>query len=865
MRLLLFFLFVSTLCSGQATFHSLLADGTAWYVSASGSGSNTGHSSSSPLDLTTFLSTTINPGDAIYFAAGEIFFIEDYQLSDDNVLVSRYGSGADPVIIGSQDISGLTWTHEGSNLYSCPWATSDAKWVYVNGVAAKLAQTDWYKITSQSDGTHLTATTLNGAWGSTVSGSKVLVREWYFTYSFLRNVTAYSAGQITLDTAVRTGLTEFAFKLYDQLQFLNEVGEWFFDDAANKIYYKTAGGAPTDIRICTEDRAFTLPIGTDNVEIRDIEFTQYLVTAIQGRDVDGLTIGNCNIHDIRGNGLFIYGPGQDTHIHHNEFNRCEQNGMLLGGLMNPIVEFNDIDSSGIGVTHPFAIKLDTAVLSEWQQTTSSGIVFTYDRSNTTYHGVEGGIIRRNNINRSGYCGINFTGSIDSVSWNRVDSSMIGGVEDGAAIYCIGQPELSNYQTETIGTVIYKNIVTYFAGRYENCPLAHPDMNSWGIYIDKTCEAIVIKNNTLFGPNSGGLIKISVGNHDNIITDNTVIGAVQGVQFVHDISYPSNITNTLTGNMIATAWFPVSTRDLSNTFGGSYSPFSSGGDTDNNIYFNPYGDVVGRRLGSSPNSYTLSGWRALTSDDASSVVSPIATYTYTGNFASEQEIIVQLNETLSSVSFAVPTGFVSKTGVTAGNNVTIPAYEGVVFVRTSSIATVYDTFNGSNGTSISGRTPNVGGNWTLRNGVITITGNTMVSASNGNATVTTSNADVNIMVQAHKGSTGNINVLIRHNGLNGTSVEDYIWLFWGSDLISLIQHVGSTGVNTTLATAPQLLEVGTNYYVEAQVTGNRIKIKINNENRMDFTGLTMNPSSVIHGFRQTSGGASGTTTFATSSP
>lgn len=815
------------------------------------------------ISLKEFRKIQLKKGDRVYFERGQIYNFAEYTVLVDNITFSSYGAGADPILRGSDDIGGLTWTSEGSNRFSCPYSTP-IKWVGVNGVAAKLAETPWYKITSQPSGTNIRATSLISAWGSSVAGAGVLVREYYFTYSTYKSCTAYdnSTGQVTLSSAILTGRTEFAFKLFNQLQFMTEEFEFFHDTSANKIYYQTAGSSPwgTDIRVWTEDFAIELDDNVSGFTCDGIEFREYYNSAIQGFTNPSFTLRNCNINNIRNNGIFLWGPTTGVLIEDNTFSKCGQNGMLLGGLINPTISGNTLTTMGRERTPPI-MQIVGGTLSTWEQTQGCAIVFTYDLTNTSTFAVDGGTVTENIVSDCAYCGINFTGTLTTVSYNEVDEVMLD-LEDGAGIYCVSNPQ-APYGTQVTGTVITKNIVKNVRGKYDHCPLVHPTMNSWGIYVDYQCDSVVITNNSVYCMDAGGLMKINYGCRNNTITGNTLIGSVYGVLFGnYDSIYINNVGNVFTGNTIATSTYPVTTYDVDG--GTTYNPFS-GGSTNNNFYINPYGDVVGRRLEGTPAlSYTLAAWRTFTGGDAGSVISPIAAIAFTGYFSALQEIITEINYTASSVSFPVPTGFVDKSGITAGNNVTIPAHEGVAFIKTSSVAVVYDTFTGTNGTSISGRTPNVGGNWTLRHGTITISSNAMVASVTGNATQTIASSDANVMIQSSKGTTGNINLILRHDGTSGAATEDYIWIFWGSNLISLIEHTGPS-TDVTLETCAQQLDSNTNFYLEAQVVGNRILIKVNNETKIDYTGLTLDPSSVIFGFRQPSTGGSISTTFAISLP
>jgi hypothetical protein len=125
-----------------------------WFVSNSGNGGNDGHSSLSPIDAATLLTKTIVANDTIYFNRGDSFEMGDFDLTV-AASILPYGSGADPILRGSTDISGLTWTDEGGGIYSTPMVT-DPKWIWIDGECAKLTETARIPIVSRGSDTTIT-------------------------------------------------------------------------------------------------------------------------------------------------------------------------------------------------------------------------------------------------------------------------------------------------------------------------------------------------------------------------------------------------------------------------------------------------------------------------------------------------------------------------------------------------------------------------------------------------------------------------------------------------------------------------------------------------------------------------------------
>lgn len=816
-----------------------------YYVTPNGKGD--GKTPFSAMSMEEFEKADLQDGDIVAFERGQVFNgFGDYTVLVNNVVFRSYGTGADPIFRGSDDMTSLTWTHTGSNIYSATWA-NPFYWIFKDGVASKLCSTQWYPTTLRSSASTFTAPSAAGVWGSTLIGAQVIIKSYYFTNSLMGSISAWNngTGQFTMSNVGFTPtVAGFHVKFFNQLQFLDEVNEFFYNAGTTTVYYKTAGGAPTgDLRICRKNYAIKINDSVSGFNCIGLNFTQYYNCAIQGKLTNSTKIQNCTFTDIKQNSIFLWGNATGVEVTGNTVIRCGQNGMLFGCLVSPTVSSNTISYIGMDANIPIP-QVIGATLSDWEQTEASGIVFTYDITNSAY-GVSGGYVQYNYVHHVGYCGINFTGSLTEVSYNRVDECMLT-QQDGSAIYCVSNPQ-SPYFTQTSNTLIKKNILTNIRGKYDQCPVSHPLLNTWGIYVDYQCDAISIIDNTVIN-SEGGIIKINYANRNNIITGNVGTGGTYGIIFNNDaVLYYANTGNTFTGNLIATSFYPISIFDLNGVT--TYNPFTSG-TSNNNWLVNPYGDVAGRRLTSPATSYTMATFRSTYGGDAGSVGYPLTIINYSGEFAREQEVFYHLNETMSSVSYTIPTGYVDKNNVTAGNSVTIPAYEGIALFKTASVATIWDAFSGTNGTSISAHTPNVGGAaWTLRHGAIVIASSSTVTATtNGNATQTTANSDVNLLSTASRGSnaSGTINLIARHNGLSGTANENYIWVKWASDLIQVIEHTAPS-TDVVLTSAQQELSASS-YFLECQIVGSRIKVRVSGEERIDFTGLTMNPSSTIHGIR-----------------
>src|SRR5690606_35691208 len=95
-------------------------------------------------------------------------------------------------------------------------------------------------ITGKSGSTTLTAKDLDGS--INYAGAKWFGRTNYYTASLI-NVRSSSSKSITLSSAPRYPLKEgLGFFLMNKLEFLDQPGDWFYDEKSKTVYLWTAKG-----------------------------------------------------------------------------------------------------------------------------------------------------------------------------------------------------------------------------------------------------------------------------------------------------------------------------------------------------------------------------------------------------------------------------------------------------------------------------------------------------------------------------------------------------------------------------------------------------------------------------------------------
>lgn len=818
---------------------------TDFYVTNSGEGNTI-----TPLEL---MSLPLAEGNKIYFNRGEEFEIGDLNITENGIEVGAYGTGDDPIIKGSVDIGSQTWTSEGSNVWSTPYSGT-VKWLDVNGAEAQIAESPWYVITSQPNTSNLRATSLISQWGSSIVGAKVIVKEYYFTYSHVLTVTAYdnATGQITLSSPVQTSLIGFSFKLFDQFQFINSTGEWFHDTTANKLYYRTSGSSPagTDIRVVTKDCAFNISDDVTDSTFSGLELCQFFQAGIKGKGNSRTSISSCNIHNIRQNGIFLYGTNEESTIQGNDISSCGQNAILIGGITDFVISNNTFTDIGVQSSIPFLQKIGSS-FTTYEQTLGTGVAFSRDLF-TTNVVAQNGTIDNNVMTNLSYCGVVFLGSNHVIEYNEVNGCMSQFI-DGGGIYGI---KAVGFDPDGNDNIIRKNILHGAVGSMANTDAAWPEGNyAWGVYLDINLTGTIVEDNTIYDCASGGVL-VNYGCQGTEIKNNVFVGGLHLVRYYnHTVGAESgkvNNGNILTGNVFAIRSASQYAVDLFDVQGiTTYNPYSSGGSAENNYYLNPYSTNLFRQSTGVDAYYTIAAWRTKLSKDVVAYTS-VPTYSLTNATYAALEVALNVNTSKSAVLPYTPSDDyvdINNVDITTEN---IPIYKGSVFIRKTSVRIVLDNFNGTNGTALASHTPDRGGAWTTHSGTNTLNGSGRITGANGNSTIDTGIADALIGVSGRaSASGGGINILARHNnGAGGVNNESYIWVAWFGTTIGLYKKdIG--GTTTTIASATSTITVGTDYYVELKLEGTRAIVTIGSTQVIDIddaVNLAFNQSNTRHGVR-----------------
>lgn len=819
-----------------------------YFISSTGSLNNNGRTWLTPITLKQFMEIELKDWDKVYFERGHIYNNFTRTVTTNNNTFGAYGSGADPKFYGSDSFIAATWTSEAGGYYSTPLATAP-KWVFnPAGEAARQGQSDWIPVTSLGAGAHqriFSSAILNPL--NTVESlvnCKARFKEFNFRMSWEYVIGSYNTGtgEVSYNVDVVGAAVGMPMKLYGQKQFATLEGDWWYDDPNNKLWIKTASD-PTgfDWRVCTQDYGLDLN-QADTFTTTGLEFTQYYQAAIHAYRSNTAAI-NANIHDIRGNGLWIVGNSTGLNFA-GEIARAGLNGVFLGAITT--ANFHDFSIHHIGQqgNEPWPTDLNARKHSGF------GIAAT-DEAGETNKLPSAITVQDFTLFQVANIGIGPYGDnwliehFDIYEWaSRFDDA--GGIH----------PFYSNALGAGLSTKngVVRNGMTHGGiGSHEGIANYAQLSLVCGIYFDAGTETWEVDNVSSFSNPQCGLLSnfntIGTNVHDSRFFDNRgFLGQVffyEHPDATFSPNFLNNSGNSFNSNTVVSAGgqYGMLTASDGPGFNAAYNPFSSGGSADNNTYFNQtkeattstnpvainafgkHASGVGNFASVQPTSthtkITFATWKTRTSADASSTSAGF-TLDNTGPTNSYDECVILYNPTGSSDFQDLPDGIYNDLAGVTLNDATVPAWGAVAAVIKPSYYFLNDGFTGTIGASITGRNPTVGNTWNVVSGTHTINSTSDVATSS-NGLVTCNLGVSNYIVEAISYVTNTASEMRYDFRLanNTSSVGNRILLRFQSGNINVHEDSGSGLIQ--IGTSAFTLTTNTLYRVRIECNGSNIKV------------------------------------------
>lgn len=600
-----------------------------WYFSATGSDAGLGTIGSPYKTSTKFnsLFPTIAPGDSIVFKRGDtfpgFFIIGRSGSSLLPIIITAYGTGANPKISGLETIS--SWTNLGGNIWESNVVAAKAAVdiVTVSGeqkAPARYPNTGYFTYQSSTTNTYVSSS-LTGM--PSFTGGEVVARKerWIMDR---QAITSNSGTTLNVATTVSRYAGKNGAGLFVQkhLNCLDVQGEWVFVSSSGKLrMYSTS--TPATTKICVTDTLLRAA-NKNNIIIDGIDFEGAGYDAIDISVCTNVKIKNCVVRNAGQYGFYVY-ASPDIVI-----DNCQLYDVLglaikvrNSGYTNSTVTRNTVNRSGwipgLGWHLPTYLDEDDSY---------SGMVINANSS----------LIQNNTLDSVGYKGIAFGGNNVLIEKNFITNYCMT-KDDGGAIYTWS----NDGNTVSTNRVIRNNIIEHSIGAAAGnaaSPANSPE--SMGIYMDGAAMNVDIYNNSIAYGSTGDAGAFFNNTYNINFRNNTIYQQDEGIHFnrlpgdtdlvrtmivTNNIVYP-NVSNLFYWNgMLNVPVVVTIQQDMRNMFTR----------IDSNYYRNtvssPFDWFYHLTNGGTfvnPVSQNLAQWQTTIADEANSIALPTSSVRYYRN-------------------------------------------------------------------------------------------------------------------------------------------------------------------------------------------------------------------------------------------
>jgi hypothetical protein len=509
-------------------------NGSEYYISTSGSSTNSGKSEDSPWDLATFNAHRDKAGGDIYlFKRGDEFrgsIDKKYKVS--NLKYGAYGTGTKPLFLGS--IRVLAWSKTTNtlvpadirdNVYEADISSftlgksEDIKYLYVNGKMSTLARypnvsspdkVNWLTVDEKIDGYNIVDNNLTTYKNSVDywKGATLRIRTYSWEYGSAI-IDSYNNGKLTMIQKRAPWTKGWGFYLENKLSELDYPNEWFYDKANKKLYFYPNGDINSlKIEASTLSTGVSISTEQDNTHVSDLSFKQFNSYGIYLSTVGNIIINNNNIQHC-GSGIGMWNVSELT-ITNNQIDRSILKGINIKKNSGTIdIKDNKITNSG---SYP--------IYGSNTGTYLSGVAINSlisDKLN----------IINNEIINSGYCAMEIgakAGGKIVVQNNYITGSQLR-LNDGAAIY------LRSSNIDVIGNIIMNSFGNINDGSDGTTGMGadntrHPSYGM-GIYNMGKYKDIKINDNTIANMRDRAILIHTPDNYE--VKNNTLYGNEIGIE------------------------------------------------------------------------------------------------------------------------------------------------------------------------------------------------------------------------------------------------------------------------------------------------------------------------------------------------
>jgi len=489
---------------------STIINATSYYVSSSGNDSATGLSESSPWKTISKVNNSFSfmkAGDRVLFKRGDIFYgtliITASGDIGNHIVISTYGSGANPVITGMTQVT--TWNNEGNGIFSASASCQSLPNMVVmndNPVAiGRWPNKNCMIFESHSGKSSITDVQLTNSPNWT--NAELVIRSCDYSLdrtlilNHSNNTITFPSGSISMEP--KNG---YGYWIQNDMKTLDMKGEWYYNDEKLYMYFGSETPDENEIKIASLD-LLTVIRESKYITIDNINFTGCNKTAIiyEGYNVHDIIIQNCLIKNAGNIGIHFADPVYAGH--HLTIDNCRIENCLSSAInISGVFTYNTISNNNI----------KNIGYIEGMGSNYCGITVFGDNT----------VIEYNTIENTGYNGL-YPFCTNLIVRNNIIRNFCTVIDDGGGIY---MGDWSDKENKNIsGNIIYNGIGAANGGGSANPRLVR------GIYIDTSSgtsgtKGIDVTDNTVFNCAYDGIYVTDGNNNVNIINNTLFNNAVQ---------------------------------------------------------------------------------------------------------------------------------------------------------------------------------------------------------------------------------------------------------------------------------------------------------------------------------------------------
>lgn len=563
-----------------------------YYLANNGNDANSGTSMSSPWQsLGKLNATVLQAGDSVFFRCGDVFRGE-IQVSQSGtqsnpIVFTSYGTGNKPIISGA--VLNSSWVASGANFVTT--ITDSVANFFVNGHTATLARypnENQYLTLDSAQTNYLRDQSITGLSASLLEGNIcVHTTQWSWEKSPIASV---SGDQINFQTPLmQKGEANFGYFLYNDMDHLDTIAEWFYDKATSSLYYHPENGIDPN-NLITESSIYKNGIYlTNNVAYITITNLAFEKQSEAGVTMSGTGNHHIEIESCNFSGQYNYGVSMKARygeVSNSYFREIDGIALLItGSSFKPTIHHNTFRNNGRVRNYGIGTEIN-----------STSIMATF---------IDSCYIHHNDIDSAGYCGISVDGAYGLIERNVVKHAMRLNNDGGG---------IKSYGAQSHHNIIRNNFVSESDGNKEgtyNANFVTP-----AIYFDFNVNNCRIEQNTVFNHTQKGIFQNS-GDNNNTIRENIIYQSDYGLDLNGNPLMPTAITGMhITKNVF------FARNDQSYLLRQvDYTGMFNTGVIDSNYYIQPYNSAhyMLRVNGTTPTSYSFADWQ-LTGFDEHSVPS-----------------------------------------------------------------------------------------------------------------------------------------------------------------------------------------------------------------------------------------------------